>query len=61
MDDITVIVAHVVKEQKSPDEAIVEMRSEPVPQMQDVDGETSVQRRDDEEQLIPDGLSEGWA
>lgn len=42
MDDIIVIVVYVVKEQKFLDEVIVEMRSELVLQMQDVDGEISV-------------------
>lgn len=58
MDDITVIVGHVVKEQNPPVEEIVE-NANPIATTQDV-GFDSPQSGVVEEQF-PEGLAEGWA
>ena len=58
MDDITVIVGHVLKEQTPPEEVIVEEEN-PTPRTQDI-GLDRPQTGGVEEQF-PEGLAEGWA
>lgn len=58
MDDITVIVSHVVKEQTPPVEAVVEEEN-PIPRTQDIGFDTP--QSGGVEEQFPEGLAEGWA
>jgi protein phosphatase PTC7 len=58
MDDITVIVGHVLKEQTPPVEPVVEEEN-PVPRTQDIASDTP--QSGGVEEQFPEGLAEGWA
>jgi hypothetical protein len=57
MDDITVIVAHVVKGQSPPVEEIVNPRAVPTQEL----GNAPQSGGGIEQQQFPEGLAEGWA
>ena len=58
MDDITVIVGHVLKEQTPPVEPVVEEEN-PTPRTQDIASDTP--QSGGVEEQFPEGLAEGWA
>jgi len=61
VDDITVIVAHVVKEQNPPVEEIVENANPVAATTQDLGFDSPRSGGDVEQQQFPEGLAEGWA
>lgn len=61
MDDITVLVAHVVKEQNPPSGKIIENTNPVAAPTQDIAFESPQTGGGVEQQQFPEGLAEGWA